>query len=172
MPPVIREVDPRTGEQTDPMLQESVPDPTGRAVATMPGAGVDLARRHADYPAGAVTRQYEFGPEHNRVFNSLARTMLSFGAVLMVFGIVQLIFSLNARRDDMPAPLVPGVLGLLFGALLVHSAAPFRQIVVTQGSDITHLMEALGRLRFTFLLQTALAVMAVFAAVFVLWVNR
>lgn len=117
-------------------------------------------------------RQYEFEPQHNRVIGSLARTMVIFGVALMVFGIVQLVFSLDARRADMPAPLVPGVLGLMFGGLLIYSADAFRKIVTTQGRDVDHLMDALSRLRFTFGLQLFIAVLAVIAAIAVMFLNQ
>jgi len=183
---VIHGRDPLTGEKTDPFFSNATTEELAREEATSQGLLIDLVERHEDRTPVATTSlstlgsarplperelQYEFLPHHNRVIAGLAATMNTFGLVLMALSALYVGCILAIPREQMPAPVVPAVLSLIFGGLILYAADAFRKIVRTQGHDVDHLMNALVRLRFIFGLMMFVAALAAAALVVVIAVN-
>src|SRR5438046_2847833 len=100
----------------------------------------------------AEKRQYEFDSAENKLFQELAGKMQAVGFVIAALGIVfatGAIVSLLDGRDVMAAGLLclSALIMLSVGFWTRDAARSFREIVRTQGSDINHLMGALGKLR-------------------------
>jgi hypothetical protein len=125
---------------------------------------------------GGYQGQYEFTEQQNQLLGNLASKMAVVGTFLTVVGGLELLAAVvavaAALRSNFPPDLlaripadvhnrlpgnshlwafaiqggVAGLLYLLMGTWTSSSAASFRQIVETRGSDITHLMNALGAL--------------------------
>lgn len=118
---------------------------------------------------------YEFTESQNQELSHLHRQMRFLAYVLILTGslvvisggtmAVQLLFS------DVPPVLAGsalmmaggGVLMVFLGMMLLRAVSSFRAIVETRGSDITHLMDALGELRKFFTFAAALAVVMILA---------
>jgi hypothetical protein len=77
--------------------------------------------------------------------------------VTIILGGVML---LGVLTGDLIRPLL-GAVQIIIGVWTLASAAHFRQIVDTRGSDIDHLMAALDRLRSLYSLQRVLIIVSV-----------
>jgi hypothetical protein len=141
----------------------------------------------------SMTGRYEFTETQNRQIGSLARKMRLVGLVAVVLGVVDLILGLlllvYAFRDQLPADVLrripedtlkqlpppsqlwavvvqagaTGLIFLLIGLWTRSSAAEFQQIVDTTGSDISHLMNALGALYKMYSLLYTLIIVGILA---------
>jgi hypothetical protein len=125
-------------------------------------------------------RQYEFSAAENTVFGGLAGKMRFVGVILMVVGVLYLLLgglvvvgaitgesvpvaqkvdgavTMTSQRLHVGHSLgyfVGGIIYLLMGMWTGNSAAAFRRIVDTQGSDISHLMDAVTNLHKLYTLQ-------------------
>ena len=96
-----------------------------------------------------MIRGYEFDEGENAVFSSLASGMKFVGVVLMILGALSI---LSALAGNFGAA-VNGVIYLLIGIWTRSAANSIRAIVDTEGSDIMHLMNAMGHLKKLFNLQ-------------------
>jgi hypothetical protein len=98
-----------------------------------------------------LTRQFEFSPEQNAVIGDLARKMRLVGFVALFCGILTplliLLLSGNLTLS------LSWLLYILVGSWMLASSRAFRDIVETQGRDITHLMSALAELKKFFTLS-------------------
>jgi hypothetical protein len=101
--------------------------------------------------------QYEFNETQNRTMAALASAMTFVGTVTIILGGVML---LGVLTGDLIRPLL-GAVQIIIGVWTLASAAHFRQIVDTRGSDIDHLMAALDRLRSLYSLQRVLIIVSV-----------
>jgi len=63
---------------------------------------------------------------------------------------------INIPKPPLMVVTLAGILGMYLALGLLNSSRHFMQIVKTQGSDIDHLMHALGRLRSFFMLSGGL----------------
>src|SRR5262245_61914780 len=125
---------------------------------------------------GISQGQYEFTEQQNQLLAGLSSKMGVVGTFLSVVGVLEVLAAVvavaAALRSNFPPDLlaripsdvhhrlpgnselwafaiqggVAGLLYLLMGIWTSSSAASFRQIVDTRGSDISHLMNALGSL--------------------------
>jgi hypothetical protein len=100
--------------------------------------------------------EYEFTDRQNEVLRSLSRDMLWVGVPLVLVGIlygVGLLVSVIRSFQDPHFLLQAALVGLamLFylalGTWTNRSARAFKEIVLTRGRDIDHLMDALDNLR-------------------------
>lgn len=124
--------------------------------------------------------QYEFTPEENKFFSTVARQMRIVGVFKLLVGVLVIVLSIwglslctrpsvellkTLPKNELQATLrsfvmvnallVSGIIGGLLMALLsiwtLNAASSFRNIVKTQGNDITLLkaaLRSLGRLYF------------------------
>lgn len=96
--------------------------------------------------------RYEFSGEDDAAIGRLALRMRSVGTWLELYGaflIIKFGFQLFATRGlllVLPWDLITGVLLIILGNRTRHSAHGFRNIVLTEGRDIGHLMNAIGDL--------------------------
>lgn len=88
---------------------------------------------------------YEFNQAENRVFAGLARRMRFVGLIITAIGGFSLVAGFSTQISL--TQVIAAVVYLLIGAFTVSAATEFRRVVQTQGSDISHLMEALSSLR-------------------------
>jgi uncharacterized membrane protein YvbJ len=108
-------------------------------------------------PAGG----YEFTEEQNRVIGSLASSMGWVSAILVIFGLLQLVVGIAKVSKGGIAAIVQAVV-LLVMAWLTHKASKeFREITTSEGNDMGHLMDALEALRKLYRIQVILIVVAV-----------
>lgn len=110
---------------------------TQTSLGTSPGAGTGDT-----LPA---MPNYEFNEEENHVFSSLARRMRFVGLIVTAIGGFSMVAGLSTQISV--SQLIAAVVYLLIGIFTVSAATSFRKVVQTQGSDISHLMEALRSLR-------------------------
>ncbi len=111
---------------------------------------------------------YEFSENQNKQVASLAQLMRFFAYSLFLGGAMQALLicvfltgALNEGLINIPKPplmvvTVAGIVGMYLALGLLNSSRHFMEIVKTQGSDIDHLMIALGRLRSFFMLSGGL----------------
>ncbi len=89
---------------------------------------------------------YEFTPDQDQKLASTGSKLLFAGIMQIIWGVGQLLFSwawgLGQWFYNLPISLTLIVIGIL--AIGVGSS--FKQIAQTQGSDIDHLMSAVGKL--------------------------
>lgn len=107
--------------------------------------------------------EYEFNQAQNEIIGGLSAWMKATGWLLLVFSFVQLAtFALQYSELEQHYAYHGFVLFNLVLNILVttlycfvstwtrHSAAAFRAVVDTQGTDISHMMRALQLLRLTY----------------------
>lgn len=112
--------------------------------------------------------EYEFTPDENVVFTKLASVMrmvafmsIAFGAIALLGGFADL-FGEN-EMVDVPRALtsiLQGAVFALLGTWLQTASRSFRDIAVTEGRDITNLMNALQDLSKVYSLQAILIAIA------------
>src|SRR5579883_2094658 len=96
------------------------------------------------------SQQHEFQPTDDAVFQKLATRMRGVGFWFEVYGFLMIaLFAIrliprNGGFTIAPFDLVTGTVFLLLGHWTRRGAREFRRVVETKGSDITHLMAALG----------------------------
>lgn len=102
--------------------------------------------------------QYEFTQEQNRVIGKLASHMRLAGIIQIVFGALQLVgnCSLSAGEGNLKFSSTGSPVYLVLivsGAIMIAASVSFKRIVDTEGRDISHLMDALGRFSTSILVQ-------------------
>lgn len=118
-----------------------------------------------------MAAQHEFSDEHNRSFGRLATAMAITAVAMGVLGIVYLVA--GAINFSVTPPVLlgmgRGVVFVLIAVFLGSGAKSFRNIITTEGNDVTNLMAALRKLRavyelqlWSFALLCVLAVLVVF----------
>jgi hypothetical protein len=106
---------------------------------------------------------FEFTQQHNEAIGTLARRMKLTALLSFAIGTVALlVVAASGGRISLVAPYVALLVAL--GVVTLKASASFRLIVTTQGSDITHLMRAIGYLRRGFLIQ-AVSTLAAFVLI-------
>ncbi len=98
-----------------------------------------------------MSEPYEFDAEQNKTIENLARSMLTVGLVMMVFGVVGIAgiviaFITNKTNNLTLGSILESVFLVLFGYWTRNAGHAFDAVVKTKGSDIPHLMSALGDL--------------------------
>jgi hypothetical protein len=99
-------------------------------------------------------REYEFDASENEVISGLASAMRFVGVVFIVLGAINSLGGVvgGATLAAM-ITLGQGILMIIIGAWLIGGAGSFRDVVTTEGNDISHMMAALRKLRSVFTLQ-------------------
>jgi hypothetical protein len=133
-----------------------------------------------------ATSSYEFSEDQNVIISLLTSRMNLFSWSLVVAGPLiaglglfadLLLRSIHPGAAFIPSFMVTFLVGLVVAALglsLRKSLQEFRQIVVTQGSDLNHLMLALTQLRLFFQVGGALAwsLVAILVAVTLVFITH
>jgi len=105
--------------------------------------------------------EYEFDINENEVIDGLSRSMSFVGIIMIVFGgLIVLAGVVNLPRGVALLQIGQGVVMILIGAWLAGAARSFRDMVRTEGNDITHLMSALRKLRSVYFTQAVLYIVA------------
>jgi hypothetical protein len=127
----------------------------GQAPA-MPQPGMPPAAGYGAAPAapmGAPGSSYEFSEAENQTVNKLSSRLMIAGIMQIVFGVLYLFgnfaMSLSAGLLGVPGSIAM----IIIGALFASAAASFGQISKTQGNDMGHLMQAMGKLTTASLVQ-------------------
>ena len=91
---------------------------------------------------------YEFSDAQNEVMLDLARKMQGVGIFMLVLGTLALIgFVVSLFAEPQGVWIFVAAFFLVIGVWTVRAAREFRQVVTTEGSDISHLMTALTELK-------------------------
>lgn len=102
-----------------------------------------------------ASREYEFDAMENETLSTLASPMRFVGVLSVVFGVLQMILGLVNLKAGMAAlvQLGEGLALAAVGGWVASAATSLREVVMTEGSDITNLMIALRKLRSAYRLQ-------------------
>jgi hypothetical protein len=109
-----------------------------------------------------MPKEHEFDIAENEVFNGLAGSMGFCGIMSIIFGAIyslQGLLSIGSIAGMITIGI--GVVLILMGGWLWSASRSFKQIVRTEGSDITLLMHALRKLRSVYATQSVLYVLAI-----------
>lgn len=109
--------------------------------------------------------EYEFTESQNETLRVLANRMRWVGWFLTVLGVfvgIGLLAGAAQSTSELLTYIGSAVIYFLIGIWTVRAAGSFTQIVLTEGSDITRLMDGLGELRKLYTLQFWLIVTAIF----------
>ena len=112
---------------------------------------------------------YEFNSAENLTIARTARFARAFGLISIIVGVlasldVVLTMSQNAARAaELPSSLASLVVGIIF----MRVASALQLVVDTEDNDIQHMMEAVKKLGDAFLVQLAVAAIAVVAMVLI-----
>ena len=110
---------------------------------------------------GSVRTEYEFDINENEVIDGLSGSMSFVGIITMVFGgLIVLAGIVNLPRGVALLQIGQGVVMLLIGVWLFGAARSLKDVVRTEGNDITHLMAALRKLRSVYFTQAVLYIVA------------
>jgi hypothetical protein len=111
---------------------------------------------------------YEFDREQNQLLSDLAAKMTFVGIFAIIIGTLDVFWALYwLITTTWQAALENGiqaVMYLLIGIWVFKAAGSFRQIVLTQGSDIQNLMKALLEFKRLFTLLSSLLVIFLIVA--------
>ena len=121
--------------------------------------------------SGTGPREYEFDAQENEVIGGLASAMRFVGVVFIVLGILNSLGGV-VGGINLPAMITlgQGVLLIVIGGWLIGGAGSFRDVVTTEGNDISHMMAALRKLRSVFTLQAwVLGIVIVLSIVLVIF---
>ncbi len=122
----------------------------------------------AAIPSTSPGTQYEFNESENAVFTGLAKAMklvstvaLSLGA-LMVVGFFVLLF--RHRIGHASLSLIQGMVMVVMGIWNRDASGSVEQIVSSTGNDVTHLMQAMDKLKKIFSLTQTLLLATILLA--------
>lgn len=93
---------------------------------------------------------YEFSAQQNQLIGELGKKMGLVGLVLAALGGLSMALSvlgLVATGGRGAGSIVPGLVMLLMGVWTKKASGGFKRIVKTEGSDMQHLMDALGEMK-------------------------
>ncbi len=117
-----------------------------------------------------MPREYEFDGNENEVIGGLAGWMAVVGVIMGIFGLLQVVLGMAALGSMAGILTVgEGVCMMLIGGWVLGASRSFKDIVTTQGSDITLLMHALRKLRSAYTLQGVLLIVACLLIVVVIF---
>jgi hypothetical protein len=107
-------------------------------------------------------KQYEFKPAENKIIGQLAFKMQFVGLFLLVMGLI--IIAIGVAVVFHAGPIISGTLACVVGLWTQRASMSFKNVVQTEGRDITHLMDALDDLRKLYTLQYWLLVLGLLLA--------
>ncbi|HEV7558063.1 MAG TPA: hypothetical protein VGO00_21495 [Kofleriaceae bacterium] len=110
-----------------------------------------------------IAPEHEFDATENEVFSGVSGAMRFVAAVTIILGVLYVVvgvFSLSSPIDAV-VNLGQGVCMLLIGVWLYGAGNHFKDIVITEGNDITNLMFAIKKLKNVYTLQAWLLGLAI-----------
>ena len=125
-------------------------------------------QQHLQSPSG-----YEFNDIENRGIAKVAGRTRGWGIVSIIAGVAQIILGVVlaiAMNPFQATYVVAGVIAIVVGVFFLKGASGLQAVVDTQGQDVPHLMNALGQLSKSFLIQAIATTVGLFVmvAVFVI----
>ena len=112
---------------------------------------------------------YEFNAEQSKLISGLGRSMRIVGLVGLAWAVVGIIsMGILAWKSGVLYFDLNPVLALFIGLWALSGGTSFINVTTTQGNDIVHLMDALGKLRNIFSLVAILIVAALVIALAVI----
>src|SRR4051812_39068549 len=109
---------------------------------------------------------YEFNPEQGQLIGDLGRSMRIVGVVVLAYSIVGIILmGLIAWKTGMLAINLGPIIGLVVGSWAIAGGRSFVNVAITQGNDMSYLMDALGKLRNIFKLISILIIVSLVIAI-------
>jgi hypothetical protein len=122
-----------------------------------------------------LSSEYEFEEAHNRTFSRLARAMRFVGGgqtvVAVVYAATALLGVASGDLVGAAGGLTTSVVILLIGIWTLNAARHVREIIATEGNDISHLMRAMRALVKLYSLQRTILIIAMVFAGLALLVN-
>src|SRR4051812_48928931 len=116
-----------------------------------------------------VGAPYEFNTEQGKLIGDLGQSMRVVGVIVLAYAVVSIVMmALIAWKTGMLAINLNPILGLFVGTWAIAGGRSFVSVATTQGNDMGHLMDALGKLRNIFKLIAILIVVALVIAIAVL----
>jgi len=104
---------------------------------------------------------YEFNPEQSKLIGGLGRSMRIVGLVGLAWAVAGIIsMGILAWKSGVLYLDLNPVLALFIGLWALSGGTSFINVATTQGNDIVHLMDALGKLRNIFSLVAIMIVAA------------
>lgn len=94
--------------------------------------------------------EFEFNDEHNRIISGAALWARILGIAMIVIGAISL---LNCN-------IIEFILNLVVGIFLIGGGSSLAHVVKTQGSDITHMMQAISKLGTAFKIRVIATIVA------------
>src|SRR5215204_3233412 len=95
---------------------------------------------------GAQSAGYEFTPDQDQKLASLGGKLIAAGVIQVIWGLGQgttsWVFGLGQWLYNAPISLAM----LITGIMMCLAGSSFKRIRATQGNDVGHLMEAVGKL--------------------------
>jgi hypothetical protein len=107
-------------------------------------------------------KQYEFKPGENKIIGQLAFKMHFVGLFLLAMGLI--IIAIGVAVVFHVGPIISGTLACVVGLWTQRASMSFKNVVQTEGRDITHLMDALDDLRKLYTLQYWLLILGLLLA--------
>ncbi len=107
---------------------------------------------------------YEFNAYENTILSATARKARLWGVISTVVGALQVLGSCGMVYSPLYASGLPaGVVAIVIGLTFVGVGNSLRYVVVTQGDDIKHLMQALEKMSTAFTINIACTIIGVVA---------
>ncbi len=108
-----------------------------------------------------MSGQHEFSSEHNVIFSKLATAMKFVGIFQIVLGVLCMLALFSGDVGAIIQGVVTGVVYILVGILLARASNHLRKIVDTEGSDIDHLMNAMGDISILYNVSMYIVIVAI-----------
>lgn len=106
--------------------------------------------------------EYEFGAEEEEEFSTLSSAMKFVGIAQIVFGLVRAVGgAVQGGAGNIAGGIVSAIVIALIGIWTVRAASSVQKIVDTEGSDVSHLMDAVGELTKLYSLQRLLIIIGI-----------
>ena len=120
------------------------------------------------YAAPAASGGYEFSPDQDQKLASLGTKLVVSGVIQIVWGLGQgttsWVFGLGQWLYNVPISLAL----MITGIMMCLAGSAFKRIRATQGQDVQHLMEAVGKLSIATVIQIVGFVLAMLLGALVL----
>ncbi len=104
---------------------------------------------------------YEFTVPQNAIIQKTATYVKLWGIFSIVLGAMQILVGLSGG-----GLFLAGIVSIVIGTVFIGVAGSLKAVVVTEGNDIDHMMDALQKLGNAFLIQVVATVIAVVVGIF------
>jgi hypothetical protein len=145
-----------------PSGDENAASPAGTVKGPLPGASGGPR---------AIEHQYEFKESENKVIGGLASKMHWVGLIMLAIGLIVIAMGVvnSGHLAFHIGPILSGSLSCLVGLWTQRASVSLKNVVHTEGHDISHLIAALEDLRRLYSLQFWLFVLGLILSLTGLW---